>query len=192
MVDFGGYPDRNCRCVVLPACLPPSLLALCCGTALAQSSGEPVPNGRLPAWAVPERYSLSFKIDPDHTEFSGRTSIRVQLKQASDHLWLHGKELKVSKVTITPAKSQGQRQAADRTLRGSRCAGRCGAPGFRPHAAAADAHHGHRLQRAAQSATAGPVPGEVSGPVLCDDADGADQRTLRVPRFRRARVQDSV
>lgn len=89
------------------ACLlAPSLLALCCGTALAQSSGEPVPNGRLPTWAVPERYSLSFKIDPDQSEFSGRTSIRLQLKQASDHLWLHGKELKVSKVTVKPVKGK--------------------------------------------------------------------------------------
>ncbi|AUJ13584.1 aminopeptidase [Xanthomonas oryzae pv. oryzae] len=85
------------------ACLlVPSLLALCCGTALAQSSGEPVPNGRLPTWAVPERYSLALKIDPEQTKFSGRTTIRVQLKQASDHLWLHGKELQVSKVTVKP------------------------------------------------------------------------------------------
>ncbi|PPT69520.1 M1 family metallopeptidase [Xanthomonas arboricola] len=90
----------------LACLLAPSLLALCCGTALAQSSGEPVPNGRLPTWAVPERYSLSFKIDPDQSEFSGRTSIRVQLKQASDHLWLHGKELKVSKVTVKPVKGK--------------------------------------------------------------------------------------
>lgn len=91
------------------ACLlAPSLLGLCCGTVLAQSSGEPVPNGRLPTWAVPERYSLSLKIDPDQAQFSGRTSIRVQLKQASDHLWLHGKELKVSKVTVKPGKGKGK------------------------------------------------------------------------------------
>lgn len=83
-----------------------SLLALCCGTALAQSSGEPVPNGRLPTWAVPERYSLALKIDPEQTQFSGRTTIRVQLKQASDHLWLHGKELQVSKVTVKPGKGK--------------------------------------------------------------------------------------
>ncbi|TWQ45467.1 M1 family peptidase, partial [Xanthomonas vasicola] len=91
------------------ACLfVPSLLTLCCGNALAQSSGEPVPNGRLPTWAVPERYSLALKIDPEQTQFSGRTTIRVQLKQASDHLWIHGKELQVSKVTITPAKGKGK------------------------------------------------------------------------------------
>nr|WP_127155845.1 M1 family metallopeptidase [Xanthomonas perforans] len=86
--------------------LAPSLLALCCGNVLAQSSGEPVPNGRLPTWAVPERYSLALKIDPEQTQFSGRTTIRVQLKQASDHLWLHGKELKVSKVTVKPGKGK--------------------------------------------------------------------------------------
>lgn len=56
--------------------------------------------------AVPERYSLALKIDPEQTQFSGRTTIRVQLKQASDHLWLHGKELKVSKVTVKPGKGK--------------------------------------------------------------------------------------
>ncbi|MBV6827937.1 M1 family metallopeptidase [Xanthomonas euvesicatoria] len=90
----------------LACLLAPSLLALCCGNVLAQSSGEPVPNGRLPTWAVPERYSLALKIDPEQTQFSGRTTIRVQLKQASDHLWLHGKELKVSKVTVKPGKGK--------------------------------------------------------------------------------------
>ncbi|QJD68661.1 M1 family metallopeptidase [Xanthomonas campestris pv. badrii] len=90
----------------LACLLAPSLLALCCGTALAQSSGEPLPNGRLPAWAVPERYSLALKIDPDQAQFSGRTIIRVQLKQASDHVWLHGKELKVSKATVKPGKGK--------------------------------------------------------------------------------------
>ncbi|MCD0281181.1 M1 family metallopeptidase [Xanthomonas melonis] len=90
----------------LACLLAPSVLALCCGTALAQSAGEPVPNGRLPTWAVPERYSLALKIDPEQAQFSGRTTIRVQLKQASDHLWLHGKELKVSKATVKPAKGK--------------------------------------------------------------------------------------
>ncbi|KAB7764742.1 M1 family metallopeptidase [Xanthomonas maliensis] len=84
----------------------PSVLALCCGTSLAQSSDDPVPTGRLPDWAVPERYSLALRIDPDQAQFSGRTTIRVQLKQASDHLWLHGKELKVSKVTVKPGKGK--------------------------------------------------------------------------------------
>ncbi|KHM94749.1 aminopeptidase N, partial [Xanthomonas vesicatoria] len=90
----------------LACLLAPSLLALCCGNALAQTSGEPVPNGRLPTWAVPERYSLAIKVDPEQAQFSGRTTIRVQLKQASDHLWLHGKELKVSKATVKPAKGK--------------------------------------------------------------------------------------
>ncbi len=92
---------------------------------------------------------------------------------------------------------QGHRQArqgqgADCTLRGSRCANRRGKAGFRPHALAADAYRGDRLQRAAQPTAAGPLPGEIPGQGVCDDADGADQCALRVPRLRRAGVQDAV
>ncbi|MFC5527230.1 M1 family metallopeptidase [Rhodanobacter ginsengisoli] len=75
-------------------------LAACCGTALA-ATAEQAPQGRLPGWAVPQSYRLAFKVDPAQQDFSGTTTIRVKLTRASDHLWLDGSELKVSKVTIT-------------------------------------------------------------------------------------------
>ncbi|MFC5435868.1 M1 family metallopeptidase [Rhodanobacter umsongensis] len=77
-------------------------LATCCGAALAATADQ-APQGRLPGWAVPQSYQLAFKVDPAQQDFSGTTTIKVKLTQASDHLWLDGSELKVSKVAITDA-----------------------------------------------------------------------------------------
>lgn len=77
-------------------------LATCCGAAFAATADQ-APQGRLPGWAVPQSYQLAFKVDPAQQDFSGTTTIKVKLSQASDHLWLDGAELKVSKVTITDA-----------------------------------------------------------------------------------------
>ena len=76
-------------------------LAACCGAAFAATT-DPVPHGKLPRWAVPESYALSFKVDPRQQDFSGTTRIKVDLKQASDHIWLHGHDIKVSKVSTVP------------------------------------------------------------------------------------------
>jgi alanyl aminopeptidase len=77
-------------------------LAACCGAAFAASADQ-VPQGRLPGWAVPQSYQLAFKVDPAKDNFTGTTTIKIKLNQASDHVWLDGKELKVSKVSITDA-----------------------------------------------------------------------------------------
>ena len=77
-------------------------LATCCGAAFAATADQ-APQGRLPGWAVPQSYQLAFKVDPAQQDFSGTTTIKVKLAQSSDHLWLDGAELKVSKVTITDA-----------------------------------------------------------------------------------------
>ena len=77
-------------------------LAACCGAALAAPS-QKAPQGRLPQWAVPQSYQIDFKVDPAKDNFTGTTTIKLKLTQASDHVWLDGKELKVSRVTITDA-----------------------------------------------------------------------------------------
>src|SRR6185312_12875925 len=73
------------------------------------SAGEAPPLEKLPDWAVPQSYKLDLRSDPEQPGYSGTVAIAVDLKQASDHLWLHGKDLKVSSVTITDAngKSHG-------------------------------------------------------------------------------------
>ncbi|GAA0702125.1 alanyl aminopeptidase [Dyella sp. SG562] len=84
-----------------------SVLAASCGAALAAApAASDQPQGKLPRWAMPESYQLAFKVDPKQQDFTGTTSIKLKLEQASDHIWMHGRELKVSKVTITDAKGK--------------------------------------------------------------------------------------
>lgn len=95
-------------------------LLACAGVALAQpprtmpvhataaTSAQTPPLTRLPDWAVPESYDLAIKSDPDQSGYSGAVTIAVDLKKASSYLWLHGKDLKVSSVTITDAHGRTQ------------------------------------------------------------------------------------
>ncbi|MGN6328712.1 MAG: M1 family metallopeptidase, partial [Rhodanobacter sp.] len=82
-------------------------LAACCGAALAAPADQ-APKGQLPDWAVPQSYQLAFKVDPAQKDFSGTTTIKVKLTRASDHVWLDGSELNVSKVTVTDANGKSQ------------------------------------------------------------------------------------
>jgi len=67
---------------------------------MALTPDDTVPHGKLPEWAVPTAYGLSFKIDPAQHGYTGTVDIDLDLTQAADHLWLHGQELKVQKVVI--------------------------------------------------------------------------------------------
>ena len=89
-------------------------LMACAGMALAKPpqaapaatnavSATVPPMTRLPDWAVPEAYDLALKSDPKQADYSGSVTIAVDLKKASNYLWLHGKDLKVSSVTVTDA-----------------------------------------------------------------------------------------
>ena len=71
--------------------------------AAGAAHADPIPLTRLPGWAVPQSYQLTFKIDPHQQRFTGHTVIRVKLDRASDHLWLHGHDLAVDQVTVTDA-----------------------------------------------------------------------------------------
>ena len=83
---------------------PLLLTALATGCSLAfAAQADSAPQGRLPAWAVPQAYQIAFKVDPAQQDFSGTTTIKVKLTQAADHVWLDGAALKVSKVTVTDA-----------------------------------------------------------------------------------------
>ncbi|WDS36084.1 M1 family metallopeptidase [Pseudoxanthomonas sp.] len=77
-------------------------LALAASCASAYAADE-TPTGRLPTWAQPQDYALDLKIDPSQDSFSGTTTIKVKLTQASDHLWIDGKDLTVEKVTVAAA-----------------------------------------------------------------------------------------
>lgn len=69
----------------------------------AVSANEAPPLEMLPRWAVPRSYRLALRSDPAASSYQGTVTIVVDLKKASDHLWLHGKDLRVSQVTLTDA-----------------------------------------------------------------------------------------
>ncbi|WP_062536489.1 M1 family metallopeptidase [Mizugakiibacter sediminis] len=78
-------------------------LAACASGAFAATPNDVPPLGKLPRWAVPQDYALDFRVDPRQTTYTGTATITVDLKQPADHLWLHGRDLDVSKATIADA-----------------------------------------------------------------------------------------
>ena len=66
-------------------------------------AADPVPTGKLPDDARPLAYALDLKIDPKADRFDGRVRIKVKLAKPADHLWLHAREIEVSKVAVTDA-----------------------------------------------------------------------------------------
>jgi alanyl aminopeptidase len=63
---------------------------------------EAVPSLQLPSDVRPTGESLTLRIDPSQPRFSGSVAIDVVLQRAKKVLWLHGRDLRVSHVTVTP------------------------------------------------------------------------------------------
>ena len=61
----------------------------------AQTAAPAVPAGRLPDTVAPVAYRLDLTVDPAKERFSGKVEIDVTLKQASDQIFLHGRDLAV-------------------------------------------------------------------------------------------------
>jgi alanyl aminopeptidase len=59
------------------------------------------PAGKLPAGARPTAYRLYLKLDPRRDEFSGEVAIDVVLDASTDRIWLHGKDLDITDVSVT-------------------------------------------------------------------------------------------
>jgi alanyl aminopeptidase len=62
----------------------------------ASSPALPVPGVHLPEGATPLAYDLRLEVDPDLEPFSGTVAIRVRLDRASDHVWVHADQIKIS------------------------------------------------------------------------------------------------
>ncbi len=85
------------------------LLALCAfvlpASALAQSA-PPLPTGKLPDTVKPIAYRLDMTILPEQERFSGHTEIDVELKQPAASIFMHGRDLKVSKAVVKIGKRE--------------------------------------------------------------------------------------
>lgn len=85
-------------------------LSLLTGSALAAPAGPTDPNaprGKLPDAATPVAYRLDMTILPDQPRFTGHDEIDVDVKAPTQHLYMHGRDLKVTSATAT---------AGDRTM----------------------------------------------------------------------------
>jgi len=63
------------------------------------------PIGQLGKTVIPSQYSIELSIDPSRDRFFGAVVIDVTLNEPQDAIWLHGKNLDVSKVYLTDTES---------------------------------------------------------------------------------------
>ncbi|HXY75320.1 MAG TPA: M1 family metallopeptidase [Steroidobacteraceae bacterium] len=80
-----------------------ALFAIVVMAAAAAAAAEEAPAGRLPQTVAPTHYRLSLTLDPRQAQFTGETSIDVELRVPLKAIWLHGLGLKVQSVTISAA-----------------------------------------------------------------------------------------
>jgi len=73
----------------------PSAHAQQAATASVQAAAPAVPAGRLPDTVSPVAYRLDLTVDPAKERFTGKVEIDVTLKQPSDRIFLHGRDLAV-------------------------------------------------------------------------------------------------
>lgn len=82
-------------------CILPLSYLIACGVAFAKA--DPVPAGKLPTDAAPLRYALHLTVDPRRDRFDGEGRIAVRLDRASDRVWLHARELAITRAGATDA-----------------------------------------------------------------------------------------
>ncbi|MFC6633373.1 M1 family metallopeptidase [Microbulbifer taiwanensis] len=71
--------------------------------AVEQVDYSDAPEGRLPEGVRPEAYRLDLELDPRRDDFSGSVEIDIQMANAADHIWLHGKNIRVGDIGATLA-----------------------------------------------------------------------------------------
>ena len=65
---------------------------------VSQALPADVPLGKLPDTAKPLGYRVDLTVNPDNERFSGHTEIDIDLKTASKSLYIHGRDLNVTKA----------------------------------------------------------------------------------------------
>jgi len=81
--------------------IPLTLALLLSSTALAETPIVPdakAPKGKLPDMATPQAYRLDFTILPESERFSGHDEIDVTLNRPARSLYLHGRDLDMTKA----------------------------------------------------------------------------------------------
>ncbi|HKE43374.1 MAG TPA: M1 family metallopeptidase [Steroidobacteraceae bacterium] len=81
----------------------PSLLLIGILAGTPAGAADDYPHARLPDTVRPERYTLALNIDPRTETFTGQADIAVQVRQATQRIWLHGSGLTVSSAVVEAA-----------------------------------------------------------------------------------------
>ena len=68
----------------------------------AQTPAEAVPSGRLPDTLTAEAFAVELRIDPRGDDFTGVSRIEGNVTRATRTLWVHGRDLTVTRATLTP------------------------------------------------------------------------------------------
>ena len=90
-------------CGAAPPAAPATRLAPAPAPAPAAGLDEPVPTLRLPRDVRPVAEAIELHVDPDQARFSGAVDIDVVLDRPRALLWLHGKDLQISRAYVQPA-----------------------------------------------------------------------------------------
>lgn len=80
---------------------PPAASAPATQAAAIPAAPEPVPEGQLPSTVTPVLYDLTLRVDPSAPRFSGVVRIAVILAAKTRTIWLHGRDLSVSRADVT-------------------------------------------------------------------------------------------
>jgi len=93
-----GEPPR----AFTPGASPPALSAPPVTPPPLGLAPETTPLGKLPGDLRPTRYAVSLWIDPARPRFAGAADITVELDRLRDVIWLHGRDLAVSRASVQP------------------------------------------------------------------------------------------
>ncbi|TPW08265.1 MAG: putative M1 family peptidase, partial [Alphaproteobacteria bacterium] len=86
---------------LITATLGVALLAAC-----APKAARPGADGKLPEGVTPLSYALALTIDPRVEHFSGEARIHVSFNKATKSFWIHGRDIAVKTITVTPASGE--------------------------------------------------------------------------------------
>ena len=73
-------------------------------SAIARPAADPT--GKLPDQVTPITYRLNLTVIPEQARFSGHTEIDIQLKRSSTMVYMHGRDLHVTKATARIGKNE--------------------------------------------------------------------------------------
>src|SRR5690606_35107015 len=107
---MGGTPMPLRRTLLATAL---AFAASAVATGLAAAAEADVPTGPLPRTVVPSEVGLTLTIDPVQPRFSGRVEMSVDVAEATDTIWMHGKGLEIRRAVYMPQDGRNQELAAE-------------------------------------------------------------------------------